>query len=208
MVGPDLGSKPRPILEAALRDVRVEVRLGASLTAIDAEGVTLDGGERIASRTVLVAAGLAANPLTADLSAERDALGRVIVDDYLRVPTAPDVFAAGDAAHAKVDEEGRSALMSCQHACPMGKHAGYNAARELLGLELRVYRQPGYVTCLDLGDAGAMLTTGWDREVQQTGEETKALKRTINTQWIYPPKGSREDILAASDIDAVWPPET
>ncbi|MBI4695260.1 MAG: FAD-dependent oxidoreductase [Gammaproteobacteria bacterium] len=208
MVGPDLGSKPRPILEAALRDVRVEVRLGVSLTAIDAEGVTLGGGERIASRTVIVAAGLAANPLTADLSAERDALGRVVVDDYLRVPTAPGVFAAGDSAHAKVDEEGHSALMSCQHACPMGKHAGYNASRELLGLEPRVYRQPMYVTCLDLGDAGAMLTSGWDREVQQTGEETKALKRTINTQWIYPPKGTREDILAASDIDGVWPPPT
>ena len=204
-VGPDLGALPRPILEAALREVRVEVRLGATLTAIDADGVVLAGGERIPTRTVVVTAGLAASALTAALPAERDAQGRIVVDDYLRVPTVPAVFVAGDAAHAKADDR-HVALMSCQHAVPMGKHAGYNAARELLGLEPRIYRQPAYVTCLDLGDAGAMLTSGWDREPQQTGAETKALKRTINTQWIYPPQGSRDDLLAASDIDAVWPP--
>jgi NADH dehydrogenase len=35
----------------------------------------------------------------------------------------------------------------------MGKFAGYNAGRDLLGLPLRPYRQPVYLTCLDLGRA-------------------------------------------------------
>jgi NADH dehydrogenase len=64
------------------------------------------------------------------------------------------------------------------------------------------------VTCLDLGDYGAVLTTGWDRKVEQFGPDVKALTRTINEQWIYPPTGSREALLVASDIDAPWPPET
>ena len=98
------------------------------------------------------------------------------------------------------------ALMSCQHAAPMGKHAGYNAARELLGLSVRDYRQPDYVTCLDLGDFGAVLTTGWERNIAQVGPDTKAFKKMINTQWIYPPSGDRAALLSAADIDAPWPP--
>ena len=42
------------------------------------------------------------------------------------------------------------------------------------------------------------LTQGWDRAVQMLGEEAKAVKRQINTRLIYPPAGSREEILKAS----------
>ena len=114
-------------------------------------------------------------------------------------------FAGGDCAHARV-EDTHWALMSCRHAIPMGKHAGYNAARDLMGLPLQPYRQPDYVTCLDLGDYGALLTSGWSREPLQWGAETKALKQTINTQWIYPPAPDRTLLLAAADLDAPWPP--
>lgn len=53
------------------------------------------------------------------------------------------------------------------------------------------YSQPRYVTCLDLGPWGAVLTQGWQREVQLTGAEAKTLKRQINQQWIYPPLAHR-----------------
>ena len=59
---------------------------------------------------------------------------------------------------------------------------------------------------VDLGDYGAVFTTGWERTVAQAGADVKALKQTVNTQWIYPPQGDREALLAACDIDAPWPP--
>lgn len=40
-----------------------------------------------------------------------------------------------------------------------------------------------------------MLTSGWDRAVQQTGADAKQLKRTINGEWIYPPVDDAELIL-------------
>ncbi len=64
------------------------------------------------------------------------------------------------------------------------------------------YRQPMYLTCLDLGVSGALFTTGWDRQVRKQGEEAKQLKQLINGQWIYLPKGGRDAILAAAHIDA------
>ena len=204
-IGPELGAQPRPHIETALAACGVEVRLATSVTAIDADAVTLSSGERIACSTVVITTGLAAHPLAASLGLEHDAQGRVMVDSTLHVGGHGGVLAAGDVARAAVDAD-HVALMSCQHAAPMGKHAGYNAARELLGLPLRAYRQPDYVTCLDLGDYGALLTSGWQRDLTQVGPDVKAFKQMINTQWIYPPGGDRAALLAAADIDAPWPP--
>lgn len=205
VVGPELGPQPRPHIEAALAACGVETRLNTGVSAIEAGVVVLSSGERIACDTTVITTGLGAHPLAASLGSEHDDQGRVVVDAALRVHGVEAVFAAGDAARAQVDA-GHVALMSCQHAAPMGKHAGYNAARELLGLATRDYSQPDYVTCLDLGDFGAVLTSGWERNITQVGPDTKALKKIINTQWIYPPSGDRAALLAAADIDAPWPP--
>jgi NADH:ubiquinone reductase (H+-translocating) len=146
---------------------------------------------------VVVTTGMRASPLAETVNgAERDGLGRLVVDRMLRVQGVPNVFAAGDVARAFVDES-HLALMSCQHALSMGRAAGRNVARDVLGLELEPYSAPSYVTCLDLGAWGAVFTRGWDRDVQMTGSEAKALKRQINTVRIYPPRGTREEILAA-----------
>lgn len=205
VVGPELGDGPRPYLEEALRAAGVETRLGAGVAGIDAGGLTLGDGERIAAATVVVTTGLVASPLTALPGATRDAQGRLAVDEALRVQGLPEVFAAGDVARAPADDT-HATLMSCQHAVPTGKYAGYNAARDLLGLPLARYRQPDYVTCLDLGEYGALFTTGWERTPQQWGAEVAPLKRKINTQWIYPPTGDREALLKAAALDAPWPP--
>ncbi len=202
VVGPDVGSSSRPTVEAALRDANVEVRLGTSVETMTPDTVILSNGETIDTKTVIVTAGLQASSLDGALSVERDELGRMATDDGLRVKGIRNVFAAGDVARAYVDDE-HLALMSCQHAMEMGKFAGYNAARDLLGLPLRPYRQPVYLTCLDLGRSGAVFTTGWDRQIQKSGYDAKDLKRQINTQWIYPPTGTREEILAAAQM----PPE-
>ena len=139
-----------------------------------------------------------ASPLTAELGVERDRLGRVAVDDYLRVIGVPGVFAAGDVAAARMDDEHLS-VMSCQHGRPMGRFAGYNVISDLLGEPMMSLRIPWYVTVLDLGPAGAVYTEGWDRQVIASGAEAKATKRTINGRRIYPPlNGSRDEILAAA----------
>lgn len=89
--------------------------------------------------------------------------------------------------------------MTCQHAIALGRSAGNNAAADLLGVAPIAYSQPKYVTCLDLGEWGALYTEGWDRQVVLTGAEGKQLKTQINTQWIYPPAAIRETALAAAD---------
>ncbi|SCB47544.1 NADH dehydrogenase [Bradyrhizobium shewense] len=202
-IAPDMGAGPRPIIEEALGKLGVEARLGAGVASLDKSGVTLSSGEHIETETVIWAAGIRAAPLTTQIPAERDSFGRLLVDRCLQVTGVQGVFAAGDAARAACDDEGNYALMSCQHATRMGAFAGNNAAAELLGLATRPYHQKGYVTCLDLGGAGALFTRGWQREVTMVGEVAKKTKREINTVWIYPPKAERAAALASADPEHV-----
>jgi NADH dehydrogenase len=202
-IAPDMGAGARPVIEEALRKIGVETRLGAGVAALDETGVTLSSGEHIETETVIWAAGMRAAPLTGQIPAERDNFGRLLVDRCLQVPGVQGVFAAGDAARAACDDEGNYALMSCQHATRMGAFAGNNAAAELLGVPTRPYHQKAYVTCLDLGEAGALFTRGWERKVELVGDVAKKTKREINTVWIYPPKAERALALASADPERV-----
>ncbi|TFF34699.1 NAD(P)/FAD-dependent oxidoreductase [Pseudomonas sp. RIT623] len=198
-VGAALGAGITPSIIAASEQAGVQWLTGASVVAVDAGGVTLDNGDYIASKTVIWTVGVKASPLTAQVAGERDGLGRLRVDDHLKVVGQAHIYATGDVAWAAVDELGNHALMTCQHAIPMGRHSGNNAMADLLGLEPVVYRQPKYVTCLDLGEWGATFSEGWERELKLQGLEGKAMKQQINTVWIYPPAADRAQALAAAD---------
>ena len=199
VIGPDLGPGPRPVIEQALRELDVAVRLGQAVTSITSEGVSLADGSFIASTTVIWTGGLQASALTAQIPGRYDRQGRLHVTSDLRVIGADHVFATGDVAFAATDDKGNHAVMSCQHAMNLGRSAGHNAAADLLGTAPIPYDQVNYVTCLDLGPWGAVYTEGWDRQVKLVGAEAKRLKQQINTKWIYPPDPERAEAFAAAD---------
>jgi NADH:quinone reductase (non-electrogenic) len=200
-VGRVLGPGPRPEIEAAMAAAGVELRLGATVRAFAPDCVSFADDSVLAADAVVLATGMAASPFAAQVPGTRDKLGRVVVDAALRAPAAPEVIVAGDAAAADTGD-GHWTLQSCQHANQLGRVAGENAARDVLGLPLLPYSQLRYVTCLDLGRSGAVITQGWERQVEKIGSEGKAVKRLINTQIIYPPAdGTAEALLAASSID-------
>jgi len=189
----------RQTIEDASRELGVEWRLNAEVEAIDANGVTLKNGERIAASTVVWTAGVEANTLSQQVQGERDSQGRLIVTESLQVPAHPDVYATGDMAHAKTDDAGNTALMTCQHAIQLGKFAGHNAAASLLNIDPYPYRQVNYVTCLDLGAWGAVYTEGWEQEVKSVRDEAKKIKIAITNELIYPPAADKAVAFAAAD---------
>jgi len=200
-VGRVLGPGPRPAIDAALAAAGVELRLGATVRALAADRISFADDSVLTVDAVVLATGMAASPFAAQVPGARDGLGRIVVDSALRAPDAPEVFVAGDAAAADTGD-GHQTLQSCQHAGQLGRVAGENAARDLLGLTPVPYTQLRYVTCLDLGRSGAVITQGWERQIEKTGEAGKAVKRLINTQIIYPPvDGTAEALLASSSIN-------
>lgn len=199
VIGPELGPGPRPAIGAALDKLGVEVRLGTEIAKLDAESVTLDDGTRVPARTVVWTAGVRASDLTGQIPAERDALGRLRVDGTLRVAGVDGVYASGDTAAAVAEDGEHVVTQSCQHALQLGRYAGHNVAADLLGLPPAEFAPDPYVTCLDLGGAGAVFTRGWDRTVELSGADAKKRKRAVNERWIYPPVHDRAEILRRAD---------
>ena len=198
-VGASLGAEISQSIAEASDELGVTWRLKSSVVAVDEQGVTLGDGQRIESKTVIWTTGVRASSLTAQIPGERDGLGRLHVDAHLQVIGQQDIFATGDVAYAATDDLGNHALMTCQHAIVLGRHAGNNVAAQILGVAPVAYSQPKYVTCLDLGGWGAVYTEGWDRQVKLTRQEGKSLKTQINTVWIYPPAADRDVAWAAAD---------
>ena len=86
--------------ERARRDLAalgVEVRTGAKVDAIDAEGVTI-GNEKIPARTVFWAAGVQAERLAFIPPLETDRAQRIKVENDFSVPGHRNVFVVGDMA--------------------------------------------------------------------------------------------------------------
>jgi NADH dehydrogenase len=173
----------------ALDAAQVEFWPNRSPEAVTQSSLRVTGGDEIPSRTVIFATGFRANGLTTMVSSNQDETGRVVVDEMLRIAGNHMVFAAGDVASASADGYHR-AVMSCQHAMPMGIAAGRNAVLAVAGSELVPYAQPFYATCIDLGGSGAVFTNGWERSIVMSGAQGAEMKQQINTQWIYPPDPS------------------
>lgn len=205
-VGSDMGDSARPVIEQALRELSVETRTEAAVSAIDEAGVTLASGDVIPAATVVWCTGMRANPGTCLFPVERDRFGRLPVDEFMKVRGVEDVFAAGDTAWSMMDET-HASVMSCQHARPMGRFAGHNVVCDLLGQPMLPLRIEWYVTVLDLGAWGAVYTEGWNRTVVSKGEAAKKTKQTINCQRIYPPLSrNRHEILDAAAPVVQTPP--
>ena len=115
-----LSAKARTQLEK----LGVEVSTGVPVAAIDGEGVQL-GEQRIAARTVLWAAGVAASPLARDLGVPLDRAGRVIVQPDLTVPGHPDIFIAGDLAAVQCDGK------PVPGVAPAAKQMGHHVAQAI-----------------------------------------------------------------------------
>jgi NADH dehydrogenase len=143
--------------EKQLANLGVTVRTGKLVTEVDAAGVTA-GGERIAARTILWAAGVAASPLGRALGVPTDRAGRVHVEPDLTIPGRGNIYVIGDLAH--LDQDGRPLPGVAPVAIQMGRHTARNLARTIRGEPRLPFRYK---------DKGNMATIGRKSAVAQIG---------------------------------------
>jgi len=157
--------------QAQLEGLGVQVRTGARVVAIDAEGVEVEdpGGQRtrLAARTVVWAAGVAASPLGRSLGVPLDRAGRVIVDGALNIPGHREVFVVGDLAAAQSRERDGS-TRPVPGVSPGAKQMGRHAARQILqrlsprasGQDLPPFRYIDYGALATIGRKAAVADVG------------------------------------------------
>ncbi len=160
-----LPSFPERLSAVALRDLQrlgVEVRLGAKVTGCDTAGVTL-GEQRIDSRTVIWAAGVAASPAANWLGLSPGRGGRVPVNADLTVPGHPDLFVIGDTAAAPAGTDG-----PLPGVAPVAKQQGAYVAKVIATRAAGrspppPFRYRSYGNLATIGRHGAIADFGWLR---------------------------------------------
>src|SRR4051812_13747520 len=142
----------------SLEQLGVEVRLGAAVTAVDRDGISI-GAERIEASTVIWGAGVMASPAGSWLDVEIDRAGRVKVTPDLSVPGHPDIFVIGDTA-AVTDRDGKP----LPGVAPVAKQQGQYVADLLIARE-RGQSMPPF----RYRDLGSLATIGRKRAIVQVG---------------------------------------
>jgi NADH dehydrogenase len=142
----------------SLKKLGVDVRLKIRVTKIDADGVEL-GPERIAARTTLWAAGVAASPLSKSLGVELDRSGRVKVQSDLSIPGYSTAYVVGDLA-SFTQADGTTVPGLAPAAIQEGEHAADNIMAAAVGNPTEPF------TYLD---KGIMATVGRASGIAQSG---------------------------------------
>ena len=152
---PELSARARTQLEA----LGVTVRLGVRVTGIDETAVWI-GDERLATRTALWAAGVAASPIARSLGVALDRGGRVRVERDLSVPGRPEIFVIGDLA--ALEEGGRPVPGVAPAAMQQGRHAAKNVILAVGGKPAEPFHYVDKGTLATIGRAAAVADIrGW-----------------------------------------------
>ncbi|WP_135455090.1 NAD(P)/FAD-dependent oxidoreductase [Mycobacterium sp. DL99] len=162
---PPMGEKLGKRAQARLEKMGVEVQLGAMVTDVDRNGLTVKDSDgtlrRIESACKVWSAGVSASPLGKDLAeqsgVELDRAGRVKVDPDLTIPGHPNVFVVGDMAAV----DGVPGV--AQGAIQGGRYAAKLIKREVAGTSPKI-RAP-----FEYFDKGSMATVSRFSAVAKVG---------------------------------------
>ncbi len=116
--------------------------------------ITADGTSLPADVTVW-SAGFAVHPLAAASGLEVTETGRIVVDRTMRSVSHPDVYAAGDSAHA-IGDNGRPLPMSCASAGVTNMQATAAIVARLTGREVPTTGLKYYGNHISLGRRDAI----------------------------------------------------
>ncbi len=135
---------------AQLKHLEIDVRTGRRVLAVGPFSVTLDGDEKLSTRTCVWCAGVKPAALLQAVALPKHSSGRVPVGPDLRVEGHPDVFVLGDAALCL--KGGQSLPPLGQVAFQQGTRTGDNIARLLRGKPTRPFRYFNYGALVSVGE--------------------------------------------------------
>ncbi|GAA3355006.1 hypothetical protein GCM10017744_015840 [Streptomyces antimycoticus] len=152
---PELDKKLSRTADRVLRKRGVEIRTRTTVKEATSEGVRLDDGEFIDTRSLIWCVGVRPDPLVEQLGLPTER-GRLRVDQYLAVPGHPEVLACGDAAAIPdLTRPGQFTPMTAQHAHRQGKIAAHNVLASLGRGAPKPYKHHDLGFTVDLGGAQA-----------------------------------------------------
>jgi NADH:ubiquinone reductase (H+-translocating) len=197
---PELDPRLSRTADRVLRRRGVEVRTGQSVaTALDGCCVQLSTGEKVATHSLIWCVGVRADPLVTGLDTNR---GRLVVDEFMSVPGAPDIYACGDcAAVPDLTRPGEICGMTAQHAQRQGKQVARNVAASLGTGKKSPYKHHDLGFLVDLGRLSAAANP---LNIPLSGPLANVVTRGYHLITLA---GNRARVLADWGLNVTTPPQ-
>ena len=187
--------------DPALRRSGVEVLMGQSVTKAGDEYVQLSTGEKVSTRSLIWCVGVRADPLMDGLDLDTNR-GRLVVDEFMAVPAAPDIYACGDcAAVPDLTRPGEVCGMTAQHAQRQGKQVARNVAASLGTGKAKAYKHHDEGFLVDLGGLAAAANP---LHVPLSGPAANAVTRGYHLSAM---SGNRMRVLTDWILNGITSPE-
>ena len=139
-----------------LKKMGIEVLTMSLITRVWEGHMEVNGREIIPAATLLWSTGIASHPRIAEIDAEKDDQGRVMVNAYLELPDFPGVYALGDCAHFE-DAKSAQPIPSRAHTTVrQAKIAAYNILANIRGRSKKAYRYTDTGEIVSIGDSKAV----------------------------------------------------
>ncbi len=129
----------------------VEVRTGAKVAEVRADGVVLDGGEVIPSELVVWSAGVKGPDFLADLGLEVNRINQLVVEQTLQTTQDPNIFAIGDCAACPREGFPNGVPPRAQAAHQMASHMIEQINLRLDGRPLKPFTYRDFGSLVSLG---------------------------------------------------------
>lgn len=162
----------------ALRRFAVDLHEHSRVVALEADGVILASGIRLASAASVWCGGLVPPPLAQNAGLRVDAEGRAVVDHHLQSASHDFVRVMGDAARVSIGADERLLRMACATALPQGAYSADDCADAIAGRLRRAFSFRYVGQCISLGRADGILQ--WQRP---SGEPGNGYLGGIGAAW-------------------------
>ena len=198
---PELDPRLSTTADRVLRRRGVQVRTGQSVAEAMPGHVMLSTGEKVPTCSLIWCVGVRADPLVDGLDLKTNR-GRLVVDEFMAVPGAPDIYACGDcAAVPDLTRPGQICGMTAQHAQRQGKQVARNVAASLGTGKAQPYKHHDEGFVVDLGGLAAAANP---LHVPLSGPAANAVTRGYHLSAM---SGNRMRVLADWALNATTPPE-
>jgi NADH:ubiquinone reductase (H+-translocating) len=198
---PELDPRLSRTADRVLRRRGVEVRTGQSVTEALPDCVQLSTGEKVPTHSLIWCVGVRADPLVDGLELET-AKGRLVVDEYMAVPSAPEIYACGDcAAVPDLTRPGQVCGMTAQHAERQGRQVAKNVAASLGIGSAAPYKHHDLGFLVDLGGLAAAINP---LHIPLSGPPASVITRAYH---LYSMSGNRLRVLTDWALNGVTPAE-
>jgi NADH dehydrogenase len=183
-------------IQDILASRNVEVLSNHEISAIETASVLLEDGTRISTMTVVWTEGLFASPLTQFFDGDKDHRNRLLVNNFLKLPSYSNVVAPGSIASIAGTSE-RISSTTGRYAQFEGRWAGHNAVNDLYGIRMTEYVAPAGDACVDLGDSQTVYPTDWEQNLKIQRDRQRAAERRMNSVSMFPWQDVEETIKSS-----------